>query len=227
MDDIHSVRFQFIYTEVQQKTNRRAYAEYNEAHHLILAAEMRNAVMAPIMDAIAQNFVCCQYEDVDPAPFKSSQWDFFFWCNDFRNTLHGSGLSGRDYSYFTLTCNENQTVEKRAEVCGRLLQFLERRWRENCNLDVAVQYSIWYDRKKIAKDASRMKHLLDGRSYSYDNQNGKFLLDGGALFYRPKYAKRRIYCVSDMDVLTACWNLGLTDDDSESGPLFTMSRHSA
>ena len=139
MYDVHSVRFQFVYTEEQKEANRCAHTVADEGQALVMAAEARNSVMNPLMDAIAQNFVCYQYEDTEPAPFRSCQWDLFFWCNDFSSTLHGYGLSGRDYSYFTLTFNENQTVEKRAEVCWRLLQFLEHRCRKNRNLDVAVQ----------------------------------------------------------------------------------------
>lgn len=119
MYDVHSVRFQFVYTEEQKKANRRAHTAADEGQALVMAAEVRNSIMEPVMDAIAQNFVCYQYEDTEPAPFGSCQWDLFFWCNDFSNTLHGCGLSGRDYSYFTLNFNENQTVEKRAEVCWR------------------------------------------------------------------------------------------------------------
>ena len=118
MYDVHSVRFQFVYTEEQKKANRRAHTAADEGQALVMAAEVRNSIMEPVMDAIAQNFVCYQYEDTEPAPFGSCQWDLFFWCNDFSNTLHGCGLSGRDYSYFTLNFNENQTVEKRAEVFG-------------------------------------------------------------------------------------------------------------
>lgn len=219
MYDVHSVRFQFVYTEEQKKANRRAHTAADEGQALVMAAEVRNSIMEPVMDAIAQNFVCYQYEDTEPAPFRSCQWDLFFWCNDFSSTLHGYGLSGRDYSYFTLSFNENQTVEKRAEVCWRLLQFLEHRCRKNRNLDVAVQYSIWYDHEKIEKDADRMKCLLAGYSCTYGSKDGKFLFDNGIFCFRPKYAKRQLYRVSDSEVLALCWKLGLTDDASDGGPL--------
>ena len=221
MYDVHSVRFQFVYTEEQKKANRRAHTAADEGQALVMAAEVRNSIMEPVMDAIAQNFVCYQYEDTEPAPFGSCQWDLFFWCNDFSNTLHGCGLSGRDYSYFTLSFNENQTVEKRAEVCWRLLQFLEHRCRKNRNLDAAVQYSIWYDHEKIEKDADRMKCLLAGCSCTYSSKDGKFLFDNGIFCFRPKYAKRQLYRVSDSEVLALCWKLGLTDDASDGGPLAT------
>ena len=89
------------------------------------AAEHRNAVMAPIMAAIAHNFICYGYTEEGPAPYLSNGWEVYFWCNNFSNTAHGCGLSGRDYSYFTLTFNERQTVIQRRELCDRLLEFLD------------------------------------------------------------------------------------------------------
>lgn len=221
MYDVHSVRFQFVYTEEQKKANRRAHTAADEGQALVMAAEVRNSIMEPVMDAIAQSFVCYQYEDTGPAPFRSCQWDLYFWCNDFSNTLHGYGLSGRDYSYFTLSFNESQTVKKRDEVCWRLLQFLEHRCRKNRNLDVAVQHSLWYDHEKIKKDADRMKYLLAGCSCTYGSKDGKFLFDDGIFCFRPKYAKRQLYRVSDSEVLALCWKLGLTDDISDGSPLAT------
>ena len=123
MYDVHSVRFQFVYTEEQKKANRRAHTAADEGQALVMAAEARNSVMNPLMDAIAQNFVCYQYEDTEPAPFRSCQWDLFFWCNDFSSTLHGYGLSGRDYSYFTLSFNENQTVKSVPRSAGGCCNF--------------------------------------------------------------------------------------------------------
>lgn len=156
MYDVHSVRFQFVYTEEQKEANRRAHTVSDVDQAVLMAAETRNSIMKPIMDAIAQNFVCYQYEDTEPAPFGSCQWDLFFWCNDFSNTLHGYGLSGRDYSYFTLSFNEKHTVEKRAEVCWRLLQFLE----HSCRKKTA----IWMLPSSTASGTTmrRSKKMLTG-----------------------------------------------------------------
>ena len=79
--------------------------------------------------------------------------------------------------------------------------------------------STWYDHEKIEKDADRMKYLLAGRSYTYGSKDGKFLFDNGIFCFRPKYAKRQLYRVSDSEVLALCWKLGLTDDASDDGPL--------
>lgn len=139
-EDVHSLRLQYVYTPEQREANRQICDDGpDEAHRRIKrAAESKNAVMASVMAAIAREFICYQYESEDPAPYGSSRWELFFWCNDFSNTLHGYGLSGRDYSYFTLSFNLAQTVEQRAAVCGRVLQFLETRFHSNPNLEVPV-----------------------------------------------------------------------------------------
>ena len=123
-EDVHSLRLQYVYTPEQREANRQICDDGpDEAHRRIKqAAESKNAVMASVMAAIAREFICYQYEAEDPAPYGSSRWELFFWCNDFSNTLHGYGLSGRDYSYFTLSFNSAQTVEQRVAVCGRVLQ---------------------------------------------------------------------------------------------------------
>ena len=156
-EDVHSLRLQYVYTPEQREANRQICDDGpDEAHRRIKrAAESKNAVMASVMAAIAREFICYQYESEDPAPYGSSRWELFFWCNDFSNTLHGYGLSGRDYSYFTLSFNLAQTVEQRAAVCGRVLQFLETRFHSNPNLEVAVQYTTWYDKGKIKADAKK------------------------------------------------------------------------
>lgn len=64
-----------------------------------------------------------------------------------------------------------------------------------------------------------MKCLLAGCSYTYGSKDGKFLFDNGIFCFRPKYAKRQLYRVSDSEVLALCWKLGLTDDASDGGPL--------
>jgi len=215
-EDVHSLRLQYVYTPEQQEANRQICdAGPDEAHRRIKqAAESKNAVMASVMAAIAREFICYQYESEDPAPYGSSRWELFFWCNDFSNTLHGYGLSGRDYSYFTLSFNLAQTVEQRAAVCGRVLQFLETRFHSNPNLEVAVQYTTWYDKGKIKADAKKVQHLLDGRQYTYASKEGKFIVENGQLLFHPKYAKKYNYRVDDSDILAICWELDLTPNTS-------------
>ena len=58
-EDIYSLRLQFLYTKDQQAENRTAHTVgIRDTALLRQAAEHRNAVMAPIMGAIARNFMC-------------------------------------------------------------------------------------------------------------------------------------------------------------------------
>ena len=67
MEDIYSLRLQFLYTEAQQEENRMAHAAgIRDTVQLRQAAEHRNAVMAPIMAAIAHNFICYGYKRSRP-----------------------------------------------------------------------------------------------------------------------------------------------------------------
>ena len=58
-------------------------------------------------------------------------------------------MPDRDYGYFTLNFNTNQTVEKRAGICQRVLTFLHEHFEKEVHLDVAVQYTVFWDDAKI------------------------------------------------------------------------------
>ena len=92
-------------------------------------------------------------------PYGSDRWDLYFWCNPFTGAAE---TSERDFSYFTLTFNERQTLEKRRKVCQQVLDLLFSRFQEHPNLDVAVQYSIWFDHPKIHDAVERAKPRLHG-----------------------------------------------------------------
>lgn len=204
--DFDSLRIQYVYTQEQQAECRSITPQ-----GLALDAQSRNAVMAPIMAAIAEKFVCCQYKD-SLTPYRSECWDLFFWCNDFSNTLHGCGLSGRDYSYFTLTFNENQAAEKRAETCQQLLEFMEQHFHDNPNLDVVVQHCVRFDEERLHQDAEKMMRYLDGHTYMFNGKEGRLLLKNGVLLFRPKYSKRKFYRMTDTEILDLCWELGLISE---------------
>ena len=71
-----------------------------------------------------------------------------------------------------------------------------------------------------------MKCLLAGCSCTYGSKDGKFLFDDGIFCFRPKYAKRQLYRVSDSEVLPVAGTRTCTDDAADGSPLAT-GRHSA
>ena len=93
-EDIHSLRFQFVYTEAEQARNA-AQASTAQGRNIIQAAQEKNRVMKPVMEAIAAEFACYQYNPDLEYGYDSPDWDLFFWCNGL-NTTTGGKLSGRD-----------------------------------------------------------------------------------------------------------------------------------
>lgn len=148
-EDVHSLRLQSLCTEAEAAANKQFYDSHTceEWEQYIRQASLESsAAMKPVMEAIAQDFVCYQYDENIPVSYGSDRWDLYFWCNPFSDA---ADASERDFSYFTLTFNERQTLEKRKKVCQQVLDLLCSRFQEHPNLNVAVQYSIWFDHPKI------------------------------------------------------------------------------
>ena len=98
-ESFYSLRFSFVYTETQQAENH-AYAEAVGTEsdawrvHVAASARRRSEHMERIVNLPAQNFKIYQYDKKETVPH-SSDWDLFFWCNDFSSTMRGL-LAGMD-----------------------------------------------------------------------------------------------------------------------------------
>lgn len=170
------------------------------------------------MKNIAQDFVCYQYDENIPVSYGSDRWDLYFWCNPFNGA---ADASERDFSYFTLTFNERQTLEKRKKVCQQVLELLCSRFQEHPHLHVAVQYSIWFDHPKIHDAVERAKPRLHGLRCIQEQKEGKLLLQDGALLFKPKYAKKYARTLSQSQILSLSWELGVEDEepDTDAAPV--------
>ena len=189
-EDVHSLRLQSLCTEAEAAANKQFYDSHTreEWEQYIRQASLESsAAMKPIMEAIAQDFVCNQYDENIPVSYGSDRWDLYFWCNPFNGA---ADTSERDFSYFTLTFNERQTLEKRRKICQQVLELLCSRFQEHPHLHVAVQYSIWFDHPKIHDAVERAKPRLHGLRCIQEQKEGKLLLQDGALLFKPKYAKK-------------------------------------
>ena len=147
---VRNFRFQYIYTKEEQQVSH-ALAERVGLDSLewrascVEAARTKSAHMAQVMEAIGAKHWCYQYnKDRDMKLFKSDDWDLFFWCNDFYNTMRSPDLSGRDYSYFTLNFNDSQSAEKQKEVYESVMQILSQ-FQNDEHIEVAIQYDIALD----------------------------------------------------------------------------------
>lgn len=204
-EDVHSLRLQSLCTEAEAATNKLFYDSHTreEWEQYIRQASLESsAAMKPIMEAIAQDFVCYQYDENIPVSYGSDRWDLYFWCNPFNGA---ADASERDFSYFTLTFNERQTLEKRRKVCQQVLELLCSRFQEHPHLHVAVQYSIWFDHPKIHDAVERAKPRLHGLHCIQDQKEGKLLLQDGALLFKPKYAKKYTRTLSQSQILSLSW----------------------
>lgn len=106
----------------------------------------RSKLMEPVMDAIAGEFVCYQYDHEKQLAFRSAEWDLYFHCNMLN--VSNASAAGRDYSYFTLTFNREHTEEKRLEIYSRIMRLLQERFADQPNLHISVQYRGSLDAEK-------------------------------------------------------------------------------
>lgn len=211
IEDLHSLRIRFEYTEEEKQANKAfADSHTNEEWNTRCAdmAQIRSNAMRPVMEALGRKFVCYQFEPDCGVDYSSDKWDLFFWCNDFYQTTGGK-FSGRDYSYITLTFNDRMTADQRLDVCNRVLKFLVDRFEDHIHLSVVVQYKVTMDDKKIAEDAKAALPSLVGQKCTYGHMDGKIVETERGVFFVKKYARTRGYQLSDSDVLRLSWKLGV------------------
>lgn len=77
IEDLYSLRFQFIYTETERARNA-AQAKTMQSANVVQAAQEKNRVMKPVMEAIAAEFACYQYDPDLEYNYDSPDWDLFF-----------------------------------------------------------------------------------------------------------------------------------------------------
>lgn len=134
-----------------------------------------------------------------------SDWDLFFWCNDFGSTMRGL-LTGSDFSYFTLSFNKTHSQKRRQQTYDRAMHVLEQ-FTGDGNLHVAVQYEAVLDDDKIRSDARLAIPGIAGRKCVYEGMEGRLETNGETLFFRKKRGRRYIYKLSDAEVLMLSWKL--------------------
>jgi len=219
---VRSLRFQFVYTEEQLEANRKrpgpsdmSVQEWDDI--CAKSAQMRSNHMERVMQAIGEKHWCYQYnKDHDLTLFKSDDWDLFFWCNDFYNSMRGA-LSGRDYSYFTLNFNNSQSVEKQRKVYDSVMQIIGQ-FQNDENIEVTVQYEVVLDDAKIKADADAVAESLIGKRVSFapsggaisipcPPMKGRIVSENGRPFFMKERARRYGYRLDDKDILRIFWNM--------------------
>ena len=214
-EDLDSLRFRFTYTESEIEANRvfdRTHTSSERMADCARAAQLRSDVMAQIMAVIAEEFKCYQYDGEKKFSFSDSSWDLFFWCNSFYNTLHGMGVSGRDYSYFTLSFNENHSPAKRQDLCDAVLRLIQTKFPDHPNLDIAIQYEVRKDDARIIAEANNIAPKLDGRKCVYHAKEGRITKVGDDFFFLKKRCRKYGYRLGVLDLLRLAWSMGLSTE---------------
>ena len=145
-----------------------------------------------------------QYDKEETVPY-NSDWDLFFWCNDFSSTMQGL-LSGRDYGYFTLAFNSEHAPEQRRKIYDRAMRILEL-FSDDENLHIAVQYTAIMDDAKIKRDAALAGLGIAGRNCVYKGMEGRVETNGETLYFRKKRSRKYVYRLTDAAVLSLSWQL--------------------
>ena len=208
-ESFYSLRFSYVLTEAQKAAGRPFTGEASQDNdawkaYATHSAQERSGHMERVAGVLAQNFKVYQYDGREAVPYKSD-WDLFFWCNDFGTAMRGL-LSGRDYSYFTLAFNDKHDHERRQRVYNRAMHILEL-FADDMNLEVAVQYTAVMDEARIKRDAALAAPGIAGRSCVYDGMEGRVETNGETLFFRKKRTRKRLYRLTDADILTLSWQL--------------------
>lgn len=202
IEDLYSLRFQFVCTAVERARNQAT-----PGINVTQTAQEKNRAMKPVMEAVAAEFACYQYDPNLEYDYNSPDWDLFFWCNDLYMTTGGK-LSGRDYSYFTLSFNKAQTPEERRKVCTLVLQLLNDRFGNSPSFSVTVQYTATLDEQKIRQTAEQMLPGLLKRKCVYHELTGRLKQTSEGVFFMKKHAKNRGYRLSPASIVQIGWELG-------------------
>lgn len=210
VEGLYSLRLGYVPTE-EQKAASRAYADavglgsdtWNA--YITTDAKRHSGQMERVAAALAQNLRIYQYGSEDEVPY-GSDWDLFFWCNGFSQTMSGL-LTGRDYRYFTLAFNKKHGPERRREVYDRAMRVLDL-FSDDANLHVAVQYEAVMDEDRARRDAALAIPGLAGRKCVYNGMEGRLeTTDGKVLSFRKKRSRKHVYKLSDAEVLKLSWRL--------------------
>lgn len=209
VEDLHSFRIEFRYTEDEMKANKEYADQYSQDEwttECIKWGIERSHEIQPVMEAIAEKFVCYQYEPDCPIPYRSTDWELYFWCGDLYNKTDGKE-SGRDFSYFTLSFNERMTTQQRMEIRDRVLAFLIENFSDMIHLCVTVQYTTTTDEQKLTEDAKAVLPGLLGKRCTYGRMEGKIVQTANGVFFMKKYARTKGYRLTDTDILRISWKM--------------------
>lgn len=196
-----SIRLDRYFTD-EEKENNRAYSySCNNNEWTKYCDETRERIAKEnikLMEYLKQYFTFGQYEKL-----YSDDYDFWFWCNDLYNTTNGR-LTGRDYSYITLTLKDKNNFEENERVFVKAKELIKNYPAKN--IQAIFQYSQIEMKENIEKEAKRIFDECNGKFVQYGSFTGKLGMKDGKYFFRKKNAKKYFYWVEPVDI---CVNVQL------------------
>jgi len=208
-EDIFHIRISFEYTEEQQKRNLEESRMMSREEWSARCTEARKSASVyifPVMESIAENFRCYQYDKSSGLLFDDPGWELYFQCNDLCTTTGGQ-LSGRDYSHIMLYLNQRHSTAQHREICDRLLSFLTEQYSDLENLSVTVQHTMWFFDEKINREAEELAQKYSGMKCSYHGMSGRLFYTTNGLVFMKKYARSKGYRVCPREILKLSWEI--------------------
>ena len=192
----YQIRLNRYFTEEEQAASR-AYAEsHNSEEWSAYCDRAREKIAAEnlaLMEFLEKHFTFGQFR----TPYNDN-YTFWFWCNDLYNTTNGR-LSGRDYSYITLSLKKED--DKNEHIFARVKELLTNY--PTKNIQAIFQYSQVENTDYVRKEAERIFKECEGKFVNYKGFIGKLKQYDGGYFFKKKYAKAYGYRISPMEICTS------------------------
>lgn len=190
-----SIRLDRYFTE-EEKANNKAFADsHNDNEWTKRCDETRERIAnenIKLMEYLKQYFTFGQYDKE-----YTDDYDFWFWCNSLYNTTNGR-LTGRDYSYITLTLKDKNNFEENERVFVKAKELIKNYPAKN--IQAIFQYSQIEMKENIEKEAKRIFDECNGKFVQYGSFTGKLGMKDGKYFFRKKNAKKYFYWVEPVDI---------------------------
>ena len=152
-----------------------------------------------LMEFLEKHFTFGQYKEYRDYKDRKD-YTFWFWCNDPYNSTNGR-LSGRDYSYITLSLDKEGDIEENQRIFAKLKELLTDYPAKN--IQAIFQYSQVEITDAVKEEAERIFKACEGKFINYGHfLTGKLEQDESGYIFRKKNAKKYFYRISPMDICT-------------------------
>lgn len=193
------IRLDRFFTEEEMAANK-AYAEsHSNAEWSVRCDETRQRIAnenLALMEFLEKHFTFGQYKE--PYSYKDRKdYTFWFWCNDLYNTTNGR-MSGRDYSYITLSLEKEGDVEENKCIFAKLKELLANYPAKN--IQAIFQYSQVEATDAVKEEAERIFKACEGKFINYGRLIGRLERYEGGYIFKKKNAKKYAYRITPMDI---------------------------